>query len=111
MLEPTVWKKDVHLQSGDDFPGSQVPMRERPQILPYIILAMILVGIGLFIGVIWLNWSILEYMYRTKGGLDWFGINFFGGLTFAVAGLMALLFINPIPRRSDLFEAFNALMG
>ncbi len=50
-------------------------------------------------------------MYRTKGGLDWFNINFYGGLTFLVAGLLALLFVNPIPKRSDLFEGFNALMG
>jgi hypothetical protein len=50
-------------------------------------------------------------MYQTKAGLDWFGINFYGGLTFVVAGLLALLFVNPIPRRSDIFEAFNALMG
>lgn len=50
-------------------------------------------------------------MYRAKAGLDWFSINYYGGLTFVVAGLLALLFVNPIPRRSDLLEAFNALMG
>lgn len=50
-------------------------------------------------------------MYSNKAGLDWFGINFYGGLTFVVAGVLALLFINPFPRRSDLFESFNALIG
>ena len=107
------------MQSGDDFPGSQVPIKEGRHLFPYIILAIILVFVGLAVSVVWLNWSILEYMYRTKGcllppcsqGLNWFGINFYGGLTFIVAGLLALLFVNPFPRRSDLFEAFNALMG
>ncbi len=99
------------MQSGNDFPGSQVPIRERPRILPYIVLAVILALIGLLIGTIWLNWTILEHMYSLKAGLDWFSINFYGGLTFVVAGVLALLFINPIPRRSDLFEAFNAIMG
>jgi len=102
---------DELLQSGDDFPGSQVPIKERPKLLPYLILAVFLVAIGLFIGTIWLNWTIFESMYRSKAGLDWFGINFYGGLTFLVAGVLALFFVNPFPRRSDLFEAFNALMG
>jgi hypothetical protein len=74
-------------------------------------LAIVVILIA-FIGAdIWLNWTINESMYQTKAGLDWFGINFYGGLTFVVAGLLALLFVNPIPRRSDIFEAFNALMG
>lgn len=107
------------MQSGDDFPGSQVPIKEGRNLLPYIVLAIILVIVGFGVAIVWLNWSILEYMYSTKGcllspcgqGLNWFGINFYGGLTFVVAGLLALLFVNPFPRRSDLFEAFNALMG
>jgi hypothetical protein len=111
MLGVIVSKNDGILQSGDDFPGSQAPIRSRPSIVQYVILALVLVAIGLFIAVIWLNWSILEYMYRTKAGLDWFSINFYGGLTFTIAGLLALFFVNPLPRRSDLFEAFNALMG
>ncbi|MDG6996907.1 MAG: hypothetical protein JRN52_13385, partial [Nitrososphaerota archaeon] len=99
------------MQGGEGFPGSQVPIRERRRMLPYVILALILIAVG-FLGVsIWLNWTILQYMYNVKAGLNWFSINFYGGLTFAVAGLLALFFINPIPRRSDLFEAFNALMG
>ncbi len=50
-------------------------------------------------------------MYSSKAGLDWFSINFYGGLTFIVGAVLALLFLNPNPRRSDIFEAFNALMG
>ena len=99
------------MQGGGDFPGSQVPIREGRHILPYIILADILVIAGLFTASVWLNWTILEYMFNAKAGLDWFGINFYGGLTFVVAALLALLFINPFSRRSDLFEAINALMG
>ena len=99
------------MQSGDDFPGSQVPIKEGRRTLPYVILVIILVVIGLVIATLWLNWTILESMYRTKGGLDWFSINFYGGLTFLVGGVLALFFVNPLPRRSDLFEGFNALMG
>ncbi len=99
------------MQGGGDFPGSQVPIREGRQILPYIVLAVILVIAGLFTASVWLNWTILQYMFSVKAGLDWFGINFYGGLTFVVAAFLALLFINPFSRRSDLFEAINALMG
>lgn len=88
-----------------------MPIRERRRIVPYAVLAIVLVIIGLVGAAVWLNWTILEYMYNLKAGLDWFSINFYGGLTFAVAAILALAFINPIPRRSDLFEAFNALMG
>ena len=50
-------------------------------------------------------------MYASKAGLNWFSINFYHNNTFIVAGLLALLFINPIPRRSHLFEAFSAFGG
>ena len=99
------------MQGGDDFPGSRPPLRERRRIFPYIILALFLLLIIYIAATVWLNWTILETMYRSKAGLDWFNINFYGGLTFVVGGFLALLFINPIPRRSDLAEAFNALMG
>ncbi|MDA4111828.1 MAG: hypothetical protein OK439_04775, partial [Thaumarchaeota archaeon] len=99
------------MQGGDDFPGSQVPIRERHRILPWIILAIIVVIVALYAASIWLNWTILETMYGQKAGLDWFGINFYGGLTFLVSAILALFFINPFPRRSDLFESFNALIG
>jgi TRAP-type C4-dicarboxylate transport system permease small subunit len=96
---------------GDDFPGSRVPVRQRRSLIPYVILAIVVILIAFIAADIWLNWTINESMYQTKAGLDWFGINFYGGLTFVIAGLLALLFVNPIPRRSDIFEAFNALMG
>jgi len=100
------------LQSGgDDFPGGRIPTRRRRSIIPYIILALVILIIVLVAADIWLNWTIFQYMYQTKAGLDWFSIVFYGGLTFVVGGLLALLFVNPIPRRSDIFEAFNALMG
>ncbi|MHB8567517.1 MAG: hypothetical protein ACYC7D_02380 [Nitrososphaerales archaeon] len=99
------------MQGGKDFPGSRPPIRERRNVLPYVILAVVLAIIGYVAANVWLNWTVLEYMYSNKAGLDWFSINFYGGLTFIIAGLLALLFINPIPRRSDLFEGFNAVMG
>ena len=99
------------LQGGSDFPGSHAPLRERRHFFRYILLAIILIVVA-FVGAnIWLQWSILESMYSLKAGLDWFSIAFYGGLTFVVGAILALLFINPNPRRSDLFEAFNSLMG
>lgn len=88
-----------------------MPTRQRRQLLPYAILAVVLAVIALIGAEIWLNWTINEHMYSVKAGLNWFGVTFYGGLTFEVAALLALLFLNPIPRRSDAFEAFNALMG
>jgi hypothetical protein len=100
------------LQSGgDDFPGGRIPARHRRSIIPYILLALVIVIIVLVAADIWLNWTIFQYMYQLKAGLNWFSIVFYGGLTFVMGGLLALLFVNPIPRRSDIFEAFNALMG
>jgi hypothetical protein len=100
------------LQSGgDDYPGAGMSVRRRRNYIPYIILALILAAVAFVGAEVWLNWIVLEAMYSTKAGLDWFGINFYGGLTFAVAALLALIFVNPFPRRSDVFEAFNALMG
>jgi hypothetical protein len=79
-------------------------------------LLWIVVGVAVFLllfyaSYVYLNWVILETMYQTKSGLDWFGITFYNGLTFIVSGLLALLLINPIPRKSDLIDAFNALVG
>ncbi len=99
------------MQGGDDFPGSQVPIRQRHRIIPWMVLGFIVAIVILYAASVWLNWTIQETMYSQKAGLDWFGINFYGGLTFVVAGLLALLFVNPFPRRSDLFESFNALIG
>src|SRR5271157_4420621 len=99
------------MQGGEDFPGSRPLIRERRRIFPYILLAVIMAIIVIIGAGVWLNWTILEYMYNTKAGLNWFNINFYGGLTFLVGGVIALFFVNPLPRRSDLFETFNALMG
>lgn len=50
-------------------------------------------------------------MYASKAGLDWFAVDFYHNNTFIVAAALALLFVNPIPRRSHLFEALLALGG
>jgi hypothetical protein len=71
-----------------------------------VFVAVIFYGLSVY-----LNWVVLQYMYASKAGLDWFAINFYHNNTFIVAGLLALLFINPIPKRSHLFEALSALGG
>ena len=60
---------------------------------------------------VYLDWLVLQSMYASKAGLNWFAINFYHNNTFIVAGLLALLFVNPIPRRSHLFEGLAALGG
>ncbi len=75
----------------------------------WLILAAIF-SVSLFYGAyVWLNWMILEEMYRRKAGLDWFNIVFYHNYTFILAGVLALLFINPIPGRSDLYEAWYSI--
>ena len=47
-------------------------------------------------------------MYRNKAQIDWFETVFYHDYTFIVAALLSLLVINPRPRRSDIWEAYNA---
>jgi hypothetical protein len=71
--------------------------------------AVVLVGVVVYGLSVYLDWTVLQSMYASKAGLNWFAINFYHNNTFIVAGLLALLFINPIPRRSHVFEALSAL--
>jgi hypothetical protein len=73
------------------------------------IVALVFLGVVIYALTVYLNWIVLQSMYASKAGLDWFAINFYHNNTFIVAGLLALLFINPIPRRSHLFEALSTL--
>lgn len=87
---------------------------EKPSFLRYhwvwLILAVIF-SISLFYGAyVWLNWMILEEMYDCKAGLDWFAIVFYHNYTFILAGILALLFINPVPGRSDFYEAWHSII-
>src|SRR5208337_269711 len=75
----------------------------------WIIEALVFVAVIVFGLSVYLNWAVFQSMYSLKAGLDWFAINFYHNNTFIVAGVLALLFINPIPRKSHLFEALSAL--
>jgi len=75
------------------------------------IVALVFVGVMVSGLSVYLNWIVLQSMYASKAGLNWFTINFYHNNTFIVAGVLAVLFINPIPRRSHLFEALSALGG
>lgn len=75
------------------------------------IVAVVFVGVIVSGLSVYLNWIVLQSMYASKAGLNWFTIDFYHNSTFIVAGVLALLFINPIPRRSHLFEALSALGG
>jgi hypothetical protein len=75
------------------------------------IVALVFLGVIIYGLTVYLNWIVLQSMYASKAGLDWFAINFYHNNTFIVAVLLAFLFINPIPRRSHLFEALSGLSG
>ena len=80
-------------------------------LIGWIIVALVFVGVIVYGLSVYLDWIVLQSMYASKAGLDWFAINFYHNNTFIVAGVLALLFINPIPRRSHLFEGLSALGG
>ena len=73
--------------------------------------ALVFVAVIIYALSVYLNWIVLQSMYASKAGLNWFAINFYHNNTFIVAGVLALLFINPTPRRSHLFGAISALGG
>ena len=75
------------------------------------IVAIVCVGVIVYGLSVYLNWIVLQSMYAAKAGLNWWSINFYHNNTFIVAGVLALLFINPMPRRSHLFEGLSALGG
>jgi len=92
--------------------------RERPGPPPrlvglfgWIVVALVFIGVIVYGLSVYLDWIVLQSMYASKAGLDWFAINFYHNNTFIVAAVLALLFINPIPRRSHLFEALSSLSG
>ncbi len=80
-------------------------------LLGWVSVALVFVGVIVYGFSAYLDWIVLESMYASKAGLDWFAINFYHNNTFIVAAALALLFVNPVPRRSHLFEALSALGG
>jgi len=87
-------------------------MEEKPRLFKRYwmwILWLIIVVAVVFYGVsVYLNWTILQAMYDQKAGLDWFNIVFYHNYTFILAAIFSLLILNPLPGRSDLYEAFMA---
>jgi hypothetical protein len=87
------------------------PPRRLFGVVGWIVVGLVFVGVIVYGLSVYLDWIVLESMYASKLGLDWFAINFYHNNTFIVAAILALLFVNPIPRRSHLFEALAALGG
>lgn len=63
----------------------------------------------LYIVNVWLNWTVFQYMYSIKAGLNWSQIVFYHGYTFIVAAILSLIVINPIPGHSDILSAIAAI--
>jgi len=57
----------------------------------------------------WLDWSIMQTLYERKAGLDWFSITFYRNYTFILSAILALLTINPLYGRSDLYEIWETV--
>jgi len=88
-------------------------MLERPRFFErywiWITLSILLFIISLSSLYIWLQFTVLQTMYAAKAGLDWFAIIFYHNYTFIFAALLAVLAINPLTGRSDVYEAIIAL--
>ena len=65
--------------------------------------------VAVYVGYGLLNWEILQHMYSAKFGMNWWGTVFFGGWSFIVPAIFALLVIYPVPRRSDLLALVRAI--
>jgi hypothetical protein len=87
------------------------PPRRLVGLFGWFIVAVVFIGVIVYGLSVYLDWIVLQSMYASKAGLDWFAINFYHNNTFIVAAVLALLFVNPIPRRSHLFEALSGLGG
>lgn len=73
--------------------------------LIFIVIFIITFFFGLYV---WLNWTILQTLYREKAGIDWFGTVFYHNYTFLLAAVFALLSLNPIVGRSDLYGLWES---
>jgi hypothetical protein len=78
-------------------------------LLVWVIVGLIISGVIIYGLYVYLNWTVLQFMYAFKADLNWFEIKFYHNNTFLIATILALLFINPIPRRSHLFECLSAI--
>jgi len=87
-------------------------MLERPRFFErywiWIALSILLFIISLSSLYIWLQFTVLQTMYAAKAGLDWFAIAFYHNYIFILAALLALLTVNPLFSRSDIYEVVNA---
>ncbi len=77
--------------------------------LAWALVGLLALIVALFAIWTFLGWSIAEHVYSLKAGLDWFGINFYGGSTFVAAALFALLVVNPRVGRSDIGSLISVL--
>src|SRR2546428_1001179 len=88
------------------------PTRRRISFGPrmaWALIGVMVIVLILFAAWTFLEWSIAEHVYSVKGGLDWFGINFYGGATFIAAAWLALVVTNPEWGKSDLGPRISVL--
>jgi len=70
-------------------------------------LTIILAGAALWSLNVWLGFTVYQTMYLNKADLNWFQITFYNNSIFIFAALLALLTVNPLLGRSDLYQAYD----
>ena len=62
-----------------------------------------------FCGVyVWLNWTILQWTYSQKAGINWLETVFYHNYTFILAAVFALFTLTPVPGQSDLYNVWES---
>lgn len=80
-----------------------------PMIVKFIIAALIIFAGIILALLVSLQWSISEYVYQLKAGLNWFAINYYHNYVFIAGALFALLLINPLVGHSDLWGLYSTI--
>ncbi len=77
--------------------------------IKWIWLVLLAVFVVIFCGVyVWLNWTILQWMYSQKAGINWLETVFYHYYTFILAAVFALFTLNPLPGQSDIYNIYES---
>ena len=74
----------------------------------WLVFFAVFVAVAFYAIYVWLNWTILQWMYRQKASIDWFETVFYHNYTFILAAVFALFSLNPVFGRSDLYDVFES---
>ncbi|MBM3292770.1 hypothetical protein FJY84_08865, partial [Candidatus Bathyarchaeota archaeon] len=88
-------------------------MFKKPNIIQrnstWILLSLILIITVLWALYVFLDFNVNQSMYLKKAGLNWFQTVFYNNYLFISAAILALLTLNPVIGKSELFEIYNSV--